>query len=124
MRAWREQTDKPSAEYMEKLAAYESKKAEWERLHPDRFLVDNAFPPSPPSRVSYNDAGISLHVYSQGGSYDIFPWKRIRAHIDILWWVQRLTNKTWCDRELIRDFVELSLEALKDKNVIGEEVTR
>jgi len=114
MRAWLEKTTRPSAEYHKMLAQYEKEKAVWDKAHANGIISGLDFPPVPPSRVSYNKYGISLHVYGKAGSYDIWPWDRISNLDDILWWVSHLCGKTWCDRRLVRDFVELARAYIRE----------
>jgi len=122
MRAWREQSTNASAEYRQKLSAYETAKCAWEKRHADGIFPLCDLTPSPPSRVSYNTYGISLHVYDAGGSYNIFPWSRVGTYENIIWWVQHLCNKRWSDPRLIRDFVQLVEANLHGE--IAKEVAR
>jgi len=115
--AWKEKTSDPSAEYKLKYDAYKKARAEWKMWHPTGVFTIADRPPEKVSRVSYNGCGISLHVYGDDGTYDIFTWERVDSLEKILWWVYHLSQKTWCDRLLIRDFIELTTARLPRKEV-------
>jgi len=122
MRAWLEKTNNHTAEYLRMQAEYEQAKAEWDKAHPNGVHCFAEIPPFPPSRVSYNKYGISLHVYGESGSYDIWPWNRVDTKDAILWWVLELGGKLWCDARLIKDFVELTMAYVNGTLSFGKEV--
>lgn len=111
MNAWKENGNRN--QYAELMKQYEQDKNVWDIEHPKKdglfqslSLVDIAMMPTKPSRVSYNDVGISLHVYGLYNTYDI-EWDDVgRSLKGLLNWVQTITTKRWSDSCLVHDFIE------------------
>lgn len=114
MRAWKETKENNVAEYAARVRQYVFQRELFALRHRREIrsgilLEDLDLLPVPPSRVSYSESGISLHVHPNG-VFDIHPWSRIDTPLKLLRWVREVSGKTWADRRMIRDLVELVTE--------------
>ena len=91
MNAWKENGN--TDQYAELIKKYKTAKCKWDKKHkenglfPEMSLYEFCKMPIPPSRVSFNDVGVSLHVYGLYNTYDI-EWDDVGSSLkDLLNWV-------------------------------------
>lgn len=98
-------------QYAKLYEAYGRDRVKFDKKHPQKgpfcvmSLSELCDKPFPPSRVEVREEYYALHVYGLYNTYDIEK-SRVRSISHLLAWIRHLSEKTWCDNRLIRDFAE------------------